>query len=72
MKRLANRMNDLISGVVEVKADTERGLQEVGRNLKRNVDQGQADLKSGKIGRYDTINPVKGTRTAFKKGYNSQ
>lgn len=63
-------MNALIGGVAEQKSRVESGLQEVGRNLRRNQDQGQADLKSGKIGRYDTINPIAGTRTAFKKGYN--
>lgn len=71
-KGLAGRMNDIIGGVVEVKKDTERGLQEVGRNIKRNVDQGQHDFRVGNIKPYDSINPLKGTRTAFKKGYNSQ
>lgn len=71
-KSLTGRMNDLIGGVKEVKADTERGLQEVGRNIKRNVDQGQKDFQSGRNAYYASINPLKGTRTAFKKGYNSQ
>lgn len=71
-RTMTSRMNDLISGAAELKGDTERGLQEVGRNIKRNVDQGQKDFKSGKAPYYGTINPLKGTRTAFKKGFGSQ
>lgn len=71
-KSLAGRMNDIIGGAAELKGDTERGLQEVGRNIKRNVDQGQHDMKAGNIKPYDAINPLKGTRTAFKKGFGSQ
>lgn len=71
-KGLAGRMNDIITGAVEFKGDTERGLQEVGRNIKTNINQGQKDYKSGKMEEYGTINPLKGTRTAFKKGFNSQ
>ena len=70
-KSLAGRMNDIIGGVGEVKKKTEKGLQSVGSNFSKNIEQGQKDLLSGKVGRYDYINPLKGTRTAFKKGYNS-
>ncbi len=66
------RMNDLITGAAELKGDTERGLQEVGRNIKRNVDQGQHDFRAGNIKPYESINPLKGTRTAFKKGFGSK
>lgn len=65
-------MNELIGGAMEMKSDTERGLNEVGRNIKKNVDQGQKDFQSGKSKYYATINPLKGTRTAFMKGYKSQ
>ncbi len=65
MAKLTDRLNSMIGG-------TERGLQEVGRNIRKNVDQGQKDLKSGKNAEYAAINPLKGTRTAFKKGYKAQ
>jgi len=71
-KSLVGRMNDLIGGAVEVKDDTGRGLQEVGRNFKKNVEQGQKDFRSGKAAYYATINPLKGTKEAFIRGYNSQ
>ena len=71
-KSLAGRMNDIIGGIVEAKADTERGLQSVGRNIRKNVAQGQKDYRSGAIKEYATINPLKGTIKAFKEGFYSQ
>ena len=41
-------------------------------DIKRNVDQGQHDLRAGNIKPYKSINPLKGTRTAFKKGFGSK
>lgn len=66
--RITDRMNDLISGTVSKKATVERKLQAVGRNIRKNVDKGQADLKAGKMEYYGSINPLKGTVEAFKKG----
>ncbi len=64
-----NRLNNLISGVKEVKKDTSSGLQEVGRTIGKNLAEGQKDLKVGKVERNTYINPVKGAGAAFKKGY---
>lgn len=65
---MTSRMNDLIFGAAEKKATVERKLQAVGGQIRKNVDKGQADLKAGRIKPYGAINPLEGTRTAFKKG----
>lgn len=61
---MTSRMNSLIEG----KATVERKLQAVGGQIRKNVDQGQADLKAGRIPEHGAINPLRGTRTAFRKG----
>lgn len=71
-KRLITRMNEIIGGIAETKADTERGLQAVGRNIRKNIDEGSENFRSKKADYYATINPLKGTVKAFKEGYNSQ
>lgn len=65
---LTDRMNNLIGDLPAKKKAVEQKLENVGRQIRKNVDQGDADLKAGKIGRYDTINPLKGTVKAFKDG----
>jgi len=67
-KSLAGRMNEIIGGVASEKAGIERGLQSVGSNIRKNVDQGQKDFDSGKMKYYGTIDPFKGTKKAFKEG----
>jgi len=62
--RMTDRMNEMIG----FKKTAERKLQAVGKNIRKNVDQGQADLKEGKMPHYGGINPLKGTVKAFKEG----
>lgn len=64
MSKMTDRMNSIIGFVPKKKKQAEGALQAIGGQIRKNVDQGQVDLKSGKIGRNDFINPLKGTRTA--------
>lgn len=59
MAKLTDRLNSFIGGVKEAKHEAEDKLQGIGRRIRRNVEQGQADLKSGKVGRNQYINPLK-------------
>lgn len=50
---------DLIRKGMGVKKNTEKGLQAFGMRIRKNLDQGQKDLASGKVGRYGYINPIR-------------
>lgn len=69
---MATPKENFISKLTGTKARVESGLRSVGKNISANVEQGQKDLNSGKAKYYASINPLKGARTAFKKGYKSQ
>lgn len=68
---MATSKENFIKKIAGTKSRVESGLQAVGGNIRSNVEQGQKDFKSGKAKYYDSINPLKGTRTAFKRGYGS-
>jgi len=65
---LTEKMNEIIGFVPAKKKRAEDKLQAVGKQIRKNVDQGQTDLKSGAAPYYGSINPLKGTMNAFKKG----
>lgn len=48
----------------KTKRTLESSLQRMGKKIRQNIQQGQKDLQSGKIGRNDYINPLKGTLSA--------
>jgi hypothetical protein len=60
---------NFVQKVVATKNKIGKGLESVGSNIRKNVDQGQADLQSGKSKYYASINPLKGTVDAYKQGY---
>ena len=68
MSALTDRMNGIIGFVPRKKKRVEQKLQAVGRNIGKNLEQGQKDLKDKKIGHYDSIDPFKGTVDAWKNG----
>lgn len=65
----ASPKQNFIKSVLGEKKRIEGGLQSVGRNIRSNIAQGDADWKSGKMPYYGTINPLKGTVSAFKQGF---
>lgn len=69
---MATNKENFIKKLIGTKSRVERGLQSVGSNIRTNIDQGQKDFSSGKAKYYASINPLKGTRAAFKRGYESQ
>lgn len=50
---------ELLNKAVGAKKRAEGKLQNVGKTIRKNVEQGQKDYKAGKLG-YKAINPFKG------------
>lgn len=65
---MATSKDNFIQKIVNAKTGAERGLQAVGGQIRKNVQQGQDNLMSGRAKYYGSINPLKGTLTAFKNG----
>jgi hypothetical protein len=56
---MATPKQNFIQRISGAKKKAEGNLEAFGARIRKNIDQGQVDLKSGKIGRYDYINPFK-------------
>lgn len=67
---MATSKDNFIQRAIRLKTGTEKGLQAVGGQIRRNVVQGEQDFKSGKMQYYGSINPFKGTGNAFKQAAN--
>jgi len=59
----------MIGFIPKQKKRAEGSLQAVGGQIRKNIDKGQSDLKTGRIRSHDAINPFKGTRTVAKKAW---
>lgn len=60
---------NFVQKLVSMKGRAETGLQSVGKNITKNIQQGDADFQSGKAPYYATVNPLKGAKAAFMSGY---
>jgi len=56
---MKNERKNFIERVMSAKMDAEHGLQGIGKRMRKNVEQGQKDLREGKMKHYGTINPFK-------------